>query len=275
MTEYQLFPDIRLIVGTADGIADKGKLAISFCISGICEYKIGNEYNYLTADTCMIVHNKGSADCHISHSPDFCSITLLISRRYSEPAFSDILDIPNILTDIPDSGNYIFKAGDNMRKLFSEIYTEAKNTRTSMLKIKVLELIAMLGDNNELSFKHDNISGQIGQYICKNISEHYTIDQLSGIFKVNATTLKNRFKQRYCCTVYDYAKKRKMFKAAELMNGTDMKIIDIAEEVGYSNASKFSSAFRSVMGTTPKRFRMEQIRVTHFKNTGISTKIAY
>ena len=50
---------------------------------------------------------------------------------------------------------------------------------------------------------------------------------------------------------------RKMFRAAELLRGTDMKIIDIAEEVGYCNASKFASAFRDVVGRAPRDYRTE------------------
>ena len=65
-----------------------------------------------------------------------------------------------------------------------------------------------------------------------------------------------------------------MFRAAKLLRDTDMKIIDIAEEVGYSNASKFSYAFRSVMGAAPKRFRMEQnkgIRQQEWRNIRASS----
>ena len=77
------------------------------------------------------------------------------------------------------------------------------------------------------------------------------------MFEIDGTTLKSLFRQIHGCPVYNYAKNRKMFRAAELLRTTDMKVIDIAEEVGYSNASKFSSAFRDVMGVNPKYYQME------------------
>ena len=66
-----------------------------------------------------------------------------------------------------------------------------------------------------------------------------------------------------------------MFRAAELLRTTDMKVIDVAEEVGYSNASKFSSAFRDVMGVNPKYFQMEHKSSRWISNSGILPQITY
>ena len=47
--------------------------------------------------------------------------------------------------------------------------------------------------------------------------------------------------------------------AAELLRSeTDIKISDIAERVGYDNPSKFSAAFKCVMGVTPVVYRNDQ-----------------
>ena len=66
-----------------------------------------------------------------------------------------------------------------------------------------------------------------------------------------------------------------MFRAAELLRNTEMKIIDIAEEVGYCNASKFSSAFRDVMGIAPKNYQMERKRKRKFKKRSILPQLDY
>ena len=144
-----------------------------------------------------------------------------------------------------------------MKALFSDITEEFRRSRASALKIKVLELFVLLGEQSYPEIRHRSILKKTGSYICQSSFTHYTIAELSELFGINPTTLKKGFSEYYCCSVYSYAKKNKMFRAAKLLRDTDMKIIDIAEEVGYSNASKFSYAFRSVMGVAPKRFRME------------------
>ena len=66
-----------------------------------------------------------------------------------------------------------------------------------------------------------------------------------------------------------------MFRAAELMSTSDMRIIDIAEEVGSCNASKFSSAFREVMGVNPKYYQMEHKKPGARQSRLISENFAY
>ena len=98
---------------------------------------------------------------------------------------------------------------------------------------------------------------------------------LCKMFGINPTTLKEHFKQNFGCPVYSYAKNRRMFRAAELMTASDMRIIDIAEEAGYSNASKFSSAFREVMGVNPKYYQMEHKKLRTRQSRFISENFAY
>ena len=54
---------------------------------------------------------------------------------------------------------------------------------------------------------------------------------------------------------YAYLKKYKMNLAAQWLSDNKMKIVDIALELGYSNASKFAKAFQSVYGMLPKDYR--------------------
>ena len=46
-----------------------------------------------------------------------------------------------------------------------------------------------------------------------------------------------------------------MKEASRLLAETDMSIMDIASDLGYSNASKFAAAYRSVTGMQPALYR--------------------
>ena len=60
--EIQLFPDIRLVYGTIPDIADKNILEISYCMKGVCEYRINSGYYYLTNKSCMILRHDTKAE---------------------------------------------------------------------------------------------------------------------------------------------------------------------------------------------------------------------
>lgn len=67
--------------------------------------------------------------------------------------------------------------------------------------------------------------------------------------------MKSCFKEVYGDSIHAYVKKYRLQKAAELIKNTDMTIGEIASTVGYDNASKFSGAFKTVIGNTPGDFR--------------------
>ena len=63
------------------------------------------------------------------------------------------------------------------------------------------------------------------------------------------------FYQIYGDTPYSYLKCYKMNLAANMIENGKKKISDIALEIGYSNPSKFSEAFKSVYGVSPNKYR--------------------
>ena len=167
------------------------------------------------------------------------------------------------------------RAAEKIQKIFSDIYNESTNPKASMLRIKTLELLMLLSERKKVSREQQEFILRVGAFICRNVSEHYTISELSEMFRLNQTTLKEQFRQNLGCPVYSYVKNRKMFRAAELILASDMRIIDIAEEVGYCNASKFSSAFREVMGVNPKFYQMEHKKLYAQQRHFISENFAY
>ena len=252
--EFQLFPDIRLICSDKPAVAGRDELMICCCLSGVCEYHIGERYCYLTDETVLAL-SRSSRYAAFS-SKDFRGIFLIIAPGEDSAELSEIFGISEVVRAISHNGTLIYQKNDRVNELLSAMLTGAEKPSVSLMRLKTIELLMLLGENRA-ECKETKKAEQIGGFICSNISEHFTIPQLSEMFRVNLTSLKSLFRRAYGCGIYAYIKKRKMFRAAELLIQTDMKIIDVAEEVGYCNASKFASAFHSVMGTTPKHFRME------------------
>lgn len=252
--EFRLFPNIRLVSSDVPPTAGENELMICCCISGICEYHIRNEYRYLTPDNILAFGNcyGYTSMC----SKDFRGLFLMIGTGFNAHDYSDMFGISKILRDISQNERFVYQTDSAAKDLLSAMIMATEKSMTSLMRLKAIELLMLICENkiDRKSFKK---AEQTGEFICRNISDHFTIPQISEVLSINQTTLKSDFRRTYGCGIYAYAKKRKMFRAAELLTQTDMKIIDIAEEVGYSNASKFAKAFHSVIGTTPKRFRTE------------------
>ena len=89
------------------------------------------------------------------------------------------------------------------------------------------------------------------------MQERFTIEELSKEYLINTATLKTTFKGIYGQPIGTYMKEYRMKQAAVLLRQTKSTIAEIANQVGYENQSKFSTAFRDVLKITPAEYRKQ------------------
>ena len=96
----------------------------------------------------------------------------------------------------------------------------------------------------------------IHEQITSNLQVRVTIEELSKQYDMPATSMKKCFREIYGDSIYSYQKRYRMNVAANLlMEDSKVEIQEIALKMGYENPGKFSSAFKSVMGVTPAKYR--------------------
>ncbi len=72
---------------------------------------------------------------------------------------------------------------------------------------------------------------------------------------VSETTLRQLYVRYLGISPKKYIRKVKLKKAKTKLRITNSLICEIASEIGYTNMSKFSNAFKSVYGITPSNYR--------------------
>lgn len=245
-------------------IPSGGFLEISFCRKGMREYRIGRDNYYLTGGRCLVCRNSGG-ECCISSSADYQGVTLIIGSGADSAVQEMMCGSADFISSLEADCPRIFTAQGRIGELFGELCSGGE---ASILRIRSAELVMLIAKSPAITEKlppetEDKVRSA-GRFIRRHKDSHFTIAQLSEHFGVNPTTLKTVFKQVWGCSVYAYSRSRKMFSAAEELSATGKKIIDIAAEAGYSNASKFSGAFRNVIGITPREYRRNaNVRMEH------------
>jgi AraC-like DNA-binding protein len=63
------------------------------------------------------------------------------------------------------------------------------------------------------------------------------------------------FKQYFKRTPMEYLNYYRVSKAARLLKDTELKVLEVAMEVGFDNLSYFIGTFKHFMGTTPSKYR--------------------
>ena len=95
----------------------------------------------------------------------------------------------------------------------------------------------------------------IREYLITHLDEKVSLERLAKNAHLNLSVFHMIFAHIYGDTPYSHLKKYKMNLAAQMLTDGQVKIGDIALELGYSNASKFAKAFQSVYGVLPKDYR--------------------
>jgi len=283
MTRYPVLPGMELLYNDMHitiARANQNKvpcediMEINHCREGRfeCEFADGGAVYLGAGDLSanMLTHPPRDSWFPLSH---YHGISVMVDLRAAQDTLYQIGQIfgstPIDLYAMRDrlcGGNHCFiiRATDAIQHIFSELYAAPSTIRSDYCKLKVMELLLFLNsaDLPGLREKRAYITRtqadtvrNIRAYLVEHLDQHITLRELSAQFDVPLTTMKKNFKTVYGDTIGAYIQSYRMQKAMWLLQETDRSIIEIASQVGYQNASKFSEVFRQFAGSTPSEYR--------------------
>ncbi len=281
MTTFQVFPGIELTyndVHTAECVIEKtvqgNILEISHCHQGRIECENKDEFFYLTPGD-MSVSKKDDVR-HKSYFPlgNYSGITITIDVEQAPECLSCFLDDVNVRPSAliqkfcSSSRCFVARSDTSIEHIFSELYSVPDSIKKGYLKVKILELLLFLSgmdmkkdvfDDRRIPKNQAVLAKNVYEYLTRHMESRITLEQLSNIFHVSGTQIKNSFKGVYGVSVYSYIRAQKMQSAALLLQQTDMTVLEVAGHFGYDNGSKFAKAFKDTLGMTPNEYRNSKL----------------
>ncbi|RLQ90185.1 response regulator [Planomicrobium sp. Y74] len=98
------------------------------------------------------------------------------------------------------------------------------------------------------------------QWILENLKENITIEKIASHIYMNPTYFCEFFKSETGETVLDFVTRSRIYKARGLLLGTNLKIYEISEQVGYADTKYFSKLFKKHYGELPSKYRENLMR---------------
>lgn len=96
----------------------------------------------------------------------------------------------------------------------------------------------------------------------RHLSQHLglppTVEQLARLVGTNEKRLSRAFREELGQTVFEYVRSERLRIAQHLLTRTPLSIAHIAEEIGFSSAANFATAFRERFGVSPSAYRQER-----------------
>lgn len=122
---------------------------------------------------------------------------------------------------------------------------------SAMLKLVLIRL-ATVCDKNALP---QRMVRNLDSYIRENRKEEISNTEIGAIFGYHPFYVSNKLKEAKGITLRQYIINYRLKIAKRLLELTDKSVGEIADEVGFSDASYFTKSFKSSVGMTPKEYR--------------------
>jgi transcriptional regulator GlxA family with amidase domain len=110
-----------------------------------------------------------------------------------------------------------------------------------------------------LSKKKTDLLLNVQDFLTQNFAQDFTINDVSKHFGTNTLFLKRGFKTKFGITIHQYVMEKRLERAVELLETTELSIEEIAEKVGYKHVSSFSKVVKQKYGHSPSKLLMNKL----------------
>lgn len=166
--------------------------------------------------------------------------------------------------------NIFIKINKNKAHANLNIYSDKLNKINNICKINIVMnefLDFMSKDNTDYIIREKLIGNRevnillnpVLIYISENYSEKITLESVSKACNLSVFYLSKLFKKNTGMKFIDYINLYKIEKAKQLLENTDMSIINISMSLGYDESGYFSKVFKKVVGVTPSAYRNKNL----------------
>ncbi len=132
-----------------------------------------------------------------------------------------------------------------------------------ILKLKVKELVLLLARTSDavaiqklLRRLFTKAKVSFKEVIEANIFNSFTVEELAKLTHLSLSSFKREFNKQYGTSPAKYIRERRLKKAAQLIEVTDLRLSSIAFDCGFSDLAHFSKSFHKTYGSSPRDFRL-------------------
>ncbi len=244
-------------------------LILNFCRNGRCDVS-------LTGSRYAIVKEKQVCVSTILPTKDFYypgryyeGVQIYIDRGYVRRAEGNDflaqmgLDIEQMIGMFcSNNGLYLHRMNESIQELIHNIWENKENPKLGMLRYNTVrllhELMAMPAKSESGTYftrSQIAIVKEAESMILGDLSKRITAKEMADHFGISESSFKLYVKGILGESYLAYFRRKRMEKAAELLEATTLKVIEIANAVGYENQGKFAKVFSEVYGMTPLEYR--------------------
>lgn len=135
-----------------------------------------------------------------------------------------------------------------------------------LLKLKIKELILLLLETDNAKniitlFSHlfNPRQADLFEVVEAHLYTSISIVELARLTGRSLSTFKRDFETQFSATPANFIKEKKLQKAVELLQSTELSVSEICYEVGFQDTSHFTKTFKLKYNQSPSEYRKKQL----------------
>ncbi|WP_196885368.1 helix-turn-helix domain-containing protein [Aureivirga sp. CE67] len=157
----------------------------------------------------------------------------------------------------------IDKLLENYRASIDLLLDNPELADESMIKTKLKEFILLITKSQEIPSQLDFLAAlfkpnevAFKTTIQNNLYANLSLDELATLCHLSVSSFKRKFKEVFNDSPKQYILKKKVEKAAELLHNKELRISDVAFDVGFDSLATFNRNFTKIFKKTPSEYRL-------------------
>ncbi len=152
---------------------------------------------------------------------------------------------------------------DNYKKSINILLDNPELADENMIKTKLKEFILLMSKSQQAPSQLDFLSAlfkpnevDFKTTIQHNLYANLSLEELAALCHLSISSFKRKFKLVYNESPKRYIVKKKVEKAAALLKSNDLRISDIAYDVGFDSLATFNRNFTNIFKKSPSEYRL-------------------
>ncbi len=148
---------------------------------------------------------------------------------------------------------------DKVFKIFKSDYVNTGMEYANILGLNFISSFIYYGIVDDVGIHApNNLVEEIIDFLSENLDKSLRAEEISNKFNYSTSYLFNLFKKRTGYSLMHFFNLKKMQKACEYLNYTDLSVKEISYHMGFQDPLYFSRQFKKHMGLSPNGYKKAQ-----------------
>lgn len=153
---------------------------------------------------------------------------------------------------------------ENFRSSIDLLIENPELADENMIRTKLKEFVLLMSKSQNAPSELDFLSAifkpnqvEFKTIIKNNLYSNLSLEELATLCHLSLSSFKRKFQETFDASPKKYINLKKVERAAERLRNNELRISDVAYEVGYDSIATFNRNFSAIYGKSPSDYRLE------------------